>query len=114
MPFVFSNDLRDDWRRRAVRIGLIEEECGLSHGQVLAAARTETAGTCFNYSLRNVVTHVAYSPDFVRPHNPANSYDDFGPPTAALASRRRPRRQEQPHELLSPIDDEQFSQKKKK
>ncbi|MEM7756306.1 MAG: hypothetical protein AAF297_11790, partial [Planctomycetota bacterium] len=45
---------------------------------------------------------------------PANSYDDFGPTMAALESRRRPRRQEQSHELLSPIDDEQFSQRKKK
>ena len=114
MPFVFSNDLRDDWRRRAVRIGLIEEQYGLSHDQVLAAARAETVGTCYNYSFRHAVTHVAYSPDFVRPHNPANSYDDFGPPMAALESRRRPRRQEQSHELLSPIDDEQFSQSKKK
>ena len=103
MSFAFSNDLRDDWCRRAVRIGLIEEQYGLSHGQVLAAARTETVGTCFNCSFRNVVTHVVYSPDFVRPHNPANSYDDFGPTMAALESRRRPRRQEQPHELLSPL-----------
>ena len=78
MPFVFSNDLRDDWRRRAVRNGLIEEQYGLSHDQVLAAAHAETAGT-YNYSFRNVVT----SP------TPPTSFDPTTRRTLTMTSARR-------------------------
>ena len=39
---------------------------------MLAAARAETVGSCYtDYVFSRVVTHVAYSPDFVRPHSPA-------------------------------------------
>lgn len=110
MRFVFSRDFPGDWHRRAVRIGLIEEAYGLSRDEVLTAARAETLGLCFtDYLFDKVLTHVAYSPDFVRPHNPANSGADFGPLMTELQPRRRQRQSPTPL-----VDEELVSKRKKK
>lgn len=94
MPFAFSTGLRADWHRRAARNNLIEGRYGLSHDEVLTAARSETVVCYTDNCFDNVPTHIAYNPDSDRPHNSANCGGVFGPPIADFASRRRPRRRE--------------------